>query len=608
LEATWRVFPLARISNACGIFTHYQPFLYPSIPAEMYRTHRAVLKSVLFSLSFRRKVLKPAQPVYMVYDKRDRLVLTQDGNQRQDNHWTFTKYDALNRPVLTGTKTISGSRDAVQAAVNDFYEQSNPMYETRSGNWNTGDHGYTDLSYPKGISEYSYLTATYYDDYGFHGGESAYVPITGDDIDIVEHLPKPKGQATGAKVKVLGDNEFLKSSTYYDNKYRVILTRAGQYNGDHQQLLLSKAITEEGYIYIYVSNESNLNVNVYFDDLKITHTAADMVVQANDYYPFGLTMKPSDFQRDGEQGNKFLYNGKELQTDLNLDWYDYGARMYDASIGRFLVIDPMADIMSGWNPYHYTFNNPIAFADPTGMKPVYAYDWNSEKYIKTKKNGKIKEVSADVALRSAKAGSITINSEDGIGGFIEGTSADPSKPHYFESEARGVGFMIGISFSDKKPDKNGAVTSPETSAWMLSNSNNGKNMLAVMPWAGNNNGFSDNSYFDIADIKTSPNLTIGNINYNIIGHIHTHPNFYDIYEGPSKSGGTGNKGDFAMNILPIPKYVIGRNEISKFNGSTPNDHKWVYNRTTKKYVNHFFLTKTANFINGKFSFFQDATK
>jgi hypothetical protein len=149
----------------------------------------------------------------MVYDKRDRLVLTQDGNQRQDNHWTFTKYDALNRPVLTGTKTISGSRDAVQAAVNDFYEQSSPMYETRSGNWNTGDHGYTDLSYPKGISEYSYLTATYYDDYGFHGGESAYVPITGDDIDIVEHLPKPKGQATGAKVKVLGDNEFLKSST-----------------------------------------------------------------------------------------------------------------------------------------------------------------------------------------------------------------------------------------------------------------------------------------------------------------------------------------------------------------------------------------------------------
>jgi RHS repeat-associated protein len=177
------------------------------------------------------KQVPGAQPVYMVYDKRDRLVLTQDGNQRQDNQWTFTKYDALNRPVLTGTKTISGSRDAVQAAVNDFYEQSNPMYETRSGNWNTGDHGYTDRSYPKGISEYSYLTATYYDDYGFHGGESAYVPIIGDDIDIGEHLPKPKGQATGAKVKVLGDNEFLKSSTYYDNKYRVILTRAGQYNG-----------------------------------------------------------------------------------------------------------------------------------------------------------------------------------------------------------------------------------------------------------------------------------------------------------------------------------------------------------------------------------------
>jgi RHS repeat-associated protein len=366
LEATWRVFPLARISNACGIFTHYQPFLYPSIPAEMYRIHRAVLKSVLFSLSFRRKVLNPAQPVYMVYDKRDRLVLTQDGNQRQDNQWTFTKYDALNRPVLTGTKTISGSRDAVQAAVNDFYEQSNPRYETRSGNWNTGDHGYTDLSYPKGISEYSYLTATYYDDYGFHGGEPAYVPITGDDIDIGEHLPKPKGQATGAKVKVLGDNEFLKSSTYYDNKYRVILTRAGQYNGDHQQLLLSKAITEEGYIYIYVSNESNLNVNVYFDDLKITHTAADMVVQANDYYPFGLTMKPSDFQRDGEQGNKFLYQGKEIQSDLGLDTYDFHARMYDPALGRTFQQDPHSENYYNLSSYSWVANNPLNVVDPDG--------------------------------------------------------------------------------------------------------------------------------------------------------------------------------------------------------------------------------------------------
>ena len=53
------------------------------------------------------KKVPGAEPVYMVYDQRDRLVLTQDGNQRAQGKWLFTKYDALNRPVFTGLKSIS---------------------------------------------------------------------------------------------------------------------------------------------------------------------------------------------------------------------------------------------------------------------------------------------------------------------------------------------------------------------------------------------------------------------------------------------------------------------------------------------------------------------
>jgi len=63
----------------------------------------------------------------------------------------------------------------------------------------------------------------------------------------------------------------------------------------------------------------------------------------------------------------YLYNGKEWNEDLGLDWYDYGGRYYDPAIGRFTGIDPLAEVEPAWTPYRYAFNNPLIYIDPDGL-------------------------------------------------------------------------------------------------------------------------------------------------------------------------------------------------------------------------------------------------
>jgi len=127
-------------------------------------------------------------------------------------------------------------------------------------------------------------------------------------------------------------------------------------------------IDKSGFIYIYTANETDdPAVNAYFDDLKITHK--QMVVQADDYYPFGLSIEALSYKRFGGKGNDFKFNSKEADEELGLNWYAYGFRNYDPQLGRWHVQEPLADLMAGISPYAYAYNNPVAFVDLMGLMP-----------------------------------------------------------------------------------------------------------------------------------------------------------------------------------------------------------------------------------------------
>ena len=140
------------------------------------------------------------------------------------------------------------------------------------------------------------------------------------------------------------------------------------YENGAQKMLL----TEEGYVdlsvttpayYYYLKDHQGNN--------RVVLSSGGTAVEVNHYYPFG-----GIFASTGNV-QPYKYNGKEVDTKKGLNWHDYGARHYDAALGRWLVVDPLAEKSQEFSPYSYCLNNPIKFIDPDGKDAVISIKGNT---------------------------------------------------------------------------------------------------------------------------------------------------------------------------------------------------------------------------------------
>ena len=204
------------------------------------------------------------------------------------------------------------------------------------------------------------------------------ITYTTDYLDGFQYLESTKSTSSNNSAEI-SELEVAMEREAFTTEEFIVAAAAPPGGGGTDNSVLQFVPTAEGFYdlienkYIYQYKDHLGNTRLSFAKNQTTQSVE--VLDKNDYYPFGMNhLDPYGGSYFGQSSFKnYKYNGKELQET---GMYDYGARMYMPDIGRWGVVDPLAEVNRAWSPYRYAYDNPLRFIDPDGR--LEDWFWNQQ--------------------------------------------------------------------------------------------------------------------------------------------------------------------------------------------------------------------------------------
>lgn len=305
------------------------------------------------------------------YDNLNRLTRAVDNINRYNEDITYDK----NGNILTLARLGNTDKDATQFGVMDnlvySYDNGNKLQkvedlEPSAEGFNNGSSIATEYTYDNNGNLKTDENKKIRDIKYNHLNLPTLITLTRNGTASIHYVYDALGtklqKSVTTKFQVI-DTDYAEGYIYENSTLKLFSQPEGY---------ISNTNGIFNYIYQYKDHLGNNRLS-YQDKDNNGIVNNSEIVQENNYYPFGLSHKGYNTAVNGED-NKYKYNGKELQDELSLNLYDYGARNYDPALGRWMNIDPLAETSRRFSPFTYALNNPVYFIDPDGMaamSPIY---------------------------------------------------------------------------------------------------------------------------------------------------------------------------------------------------------------------------------------------
>jgi RHS repeat-associated protein len=275
------------------------------------------------------KKVPGADSVVLFYDKWDRLVLTQDGNQRP-NRFLFTKYDSFNRPIITGTHTDARPHLTIRNEIMDV--------SSRFESLTSGTVGYTlNQSYPTNVyNDYNLLTVTYYDTYSNVPWVNSGYSFTSENNVISSGINNNlKNITVASQVKNLEANTWMRTVMYFDDKYRTVQVISDNIFGEKDRV--TKRVSFDGLTQEEWSTHNSdfypggiLTIRKYEYD----HTGRLLTISSKIGNSDQVTILKNQYNELGQILNKRLHPVEAGNTSLQQLDYGYNVRGWITNINR----------------------------------------------------------------------------------------------------------------------------------------------------------------------------------------------------------------------------------------------------------------------------------